>query len=173
VLAALGAAMAGVAIGLRAQSAVRAIDLAEVRIEEGPTTAAFGDRDITVVFALDRAPSCTAADDGLTYSILIDADMDVATGTRLQATPGLGIDRRISARCNGRTGTFESRGGTVGIALPRDGDRHHTLRIVLRRSGLPSPEFMWVALAHRGTRSLTLPDGQSPAYWAIAEHWLW
>ena len=151
-----------------AQPAAATLDLVEIRIDEGPVdNTPARDRDVNIRFVLRQAPLCNAALDGLTYALLIDADLDPATGTRLQAFPEIGIERRAAVRCDGATGQFVSRSGAVQVDAAAA-----TLRLRMRLSQLPSPEFSWIGIASLNERYRRAP-ATGDETWSIVERALW
>jgi hypothetical protein len=170
----LSMALAGLAWTGSAQTPA-SLDLVEVRIDEGPLARneIGADRDVTFTFLLERAPECTRANDGLTYTVLMDADLDPVTGARLRALPGLGIERQAAARCDGGAGRFVSRSGEVVVEGPTGGTPRHAIKLRMQLSGLPAHEFNWVGLVRSGARFGRVPESGEPVYWTISERALW
>ena len=148
------------------------LDLLEIRIAEGPVdNTPTRDRDVNITFVLSQPPLCNAALDGLTYTLLIDADLDGATGTRLQAFREVGIERRAAVRCDGATRQFVSRSGSVRIEAPAAG-APPAVRLTMRLSQLPSREFGWIGIVSLNERYRRAPD-TGVADWSIRERALW
>ena len=155
-----------------AQPAAAVLDLVEIRIDEGPVdNTSARNRDVNIRFVLSQAPLCDAALDGLTYALLVDADLDPATGARLEAFPEIGIERRAVVRCNGATGQFVSRSGTVHVETAGPGGPP-TLRLTIRLSRLPSPAFSWIGIASLNGRYRRAPAA-GVGDWSILERALW
>ena len=104
---------------------------------------------------------------------MIDADLDPATGARLRALPGLGVERQAAVRCDAAAGRFVSRSGAVVTEGPTALTPRHTIKLTMRLAGLPAHEFNWVGLVRNGLRFGTVPESGEPIYWAIAERALW
>jgi hypothetical protein len=151
------------------------LDLVGVRIDEGrlARNEIGADRDVTFVFLLERAPVCDRANDALTYAVLMDADLDSATGARLRPLPGLGIERQAAVRCDGDAGRFVSRSGAVVTEGPMAVTPRHTIKLTMRLTGLPAHEFNWVGVVRNGLRFGRVPQSGEPVYWAITERALW
>jgi hypothetical protein len=126
-------------------------------------------RQVVLRIDLAAAPRCAPGGDAAVYGFLIDADNDPATGAADAAFAKLGIDARISARCDPPTGTFLSPVGPVTIAVDlATGSARLEISTIVAR--LPSLLFQWIAFAHEGTVFTRLPeDPDSPAAWAILE----
>jgi hypothetical protein len=142
----LSMALAGLAWTGSAQTPA-SLDLVEVRIDEGPLARneIGADRDVTFTFLLERAPECTRANDGLTYTVLMD----------------------------GGAGRFVSRSGEVVVEGPTGGTPRHAIKLRMQLSGLPAHEFNWVGLVRSGARFGRVPESGEPVYWTISERALW
>ncbi len=124
-------------------------------------------RPVTIRIELAASPVCDMTSTGLAYGILVDADKNVRTGFRHDATGGLGIDARISATCDPTTGTFTSAVGDVTASTQPDGTG--VVEIMTTADNLPSVDFNWVAYAAEGGQFFRLPGGEDHATWAVFE----
>lgn len=150
------------------------LDLAGARIEEGAIRrgASIPDRDFRIVFLLHDPALCDASRDGLTYTLLIDADRRAGSGRVLPQFPGLGIDTQVPVRCSGADGRFVSAFGDVANAPAAEG-LPPRLILATRLSRLPGPEFLFVALVTHGDRFIAAPESRRPVYFGILERRLW
>jgi hypothetical protein len=123
-------------------------------------------RQVVLRIQLAQTPSCTSRTN---YGFLIDADKSAATGATDPAFSNLGIDARISARCDPRTGSFVSSVGPVTITVDAVTGTA-LLEILTTVSRLPSVDFQWIAFAQEDTLFTRLPeDPNEPGAWATLE----
>jgi hypothetical protein len=157
---------------LAAQAIPAYLDVLVANVQELPPIDAtnVSNREVLLRIQLAEPPGCRIA---ANYGFLIDADKNPATGTTDAAFLNLGIDARISARCDPRTGSFVSSVGSATVTVnPADGTA--LLEILTTVSQLPSVDFQWIAFAQENTFFTRVPDDpDDPGAWStleIAEH---
>lgn len=145
-------------------------DLRVANVVTVDTNRSVGAREVVFSIHLAQIPVCELEADGLTFGFLLDSDRDAGTGQTGGLFDGLGVDARVSARCDGSSGLFESPIGTVSLEPEDDGSADINIRTRVDR--LPSTDFYWVAYATDGQRATRLPAAPEVSRWAIIEHLL-
>lgn len=147
------------------------IDLqrAEVLDTDLPT-GPIAERLVRFEFDLLAPPDCQGGT-GVEYGILVDADMDAATGTAVAGLDDVGAEALVKATCDVGTGEVTSEAGEVTVTTA---DGLTTVSIAVELGNLPSTEFLWVAYVQDFSDGTTgrLPEA-GPAHFQTQEVELW
>lgn len=115
-----------------------------------------GSRVIHLSITLAGPLPCAGRTGTLAYGFLVDADENPATGATNPTFADLGVDARLSVRCDPRSGRFLSPLGPVSRFFNR-ATGATKLRIPTTLANLPSVRFRWIAYAQDGATLTRLP----------------
>lgn len=153
--------MGGFAVAQSGPTVAAAVTAAEVAVAPGEVPA---DRDVTFRLELDGPVRCGAETGDREYGVVLDADRDADTGTRVPGLDPLGIEARVSARCSdGRLV------GAAGSAFAREREDGSTLlQIVVPAGELPSSDLSWIAFSREEDVLTRVPDSGA-VRWTLLE----
>lgn len=126
-------------------------------------------RDRQVRFRLLAAgtPPCSAERSGVSYTFLIDSDRSTKTGVSMRGFPEIGIDQRLTIRCDPQQGRFVSASGAVDAGPAAGSGAVWELSVLVPLRTLPSTAFEWVALARDASRYDRIPRSGEVGRWAV------
>lgn len=160
--------------GAFAQTPPPHLDILSARIREVPPidpTDILG-RTVVIELTLAGSPTCTGSSPFTVYGVLIDSDLDPNTGITNPAFDPLGVDARLTAKCDQATSAFISEAGPVIVSPPGPGGES-LLTITTTVAAMPAIEFEWIAIAVETADLTRLPEAPDPALWAIHERRVW